>query len=104
MGLSIEMMKAGQRVLEGGGEISLYRVLSCRSYFLQLVTVKFPVIYPIHTALQVKLALTKLGYRMEPSNWLMPHSQCKLNQLKLNQVSEYGILIGQSNKASHLIG
>ena len=35
---------------------------------------------------------------------LMPRSHCKLNQLELNQVFELGLLIGQSNEASHLIG
>ena len=35
---------------------------------------------------------------------LLPHSHCMLNQLKLNQVFEWGLLIGQCNKSSHLIG
>ena len=35
---------------------------------------------------------------------LMLHSHCKLNKLEINQIFEQGILIGQSNKASHLIG
>ena len=57
--------------------------------------------FPVFT---INLCWARFTKVMQGTHCLMPHSHCKLQQLKVNHVSEYGLLIGQSNKSSHLIG